>query len=200
MKRLLLILLSLCLIIGCFAGCSHKEEPKVTDEVTQSTEEPKPVFPELEYTDVSAVMLGSYLGKAPEECGIPEDSLFMTGDGVNGYDYVALGEIKGNLTCYRSDNGVYSFIFGSNPYEDNTEFTTALNTVNASIAKGLGLDAKEPTFTGGDTEDAMTAVFEGKGVLISEYQGEGFTVSVTGCGVNGVATIAVECRATESEG
>ena len=68
MKRLLLILLSLCLIIGCFAGCSHKEEPKVTDEVTQSTEEPKPVFPELEYTDVSAVMLGSYLGKAPEEC------------------------------------------------------------------------------------------------------------------------------------
>ena len=200
MKRLLLILLSLCLIIGCFAGCSHKEESKITDEVTQSTEEPKPVFPELEYTDVSAVMLGSYLGKAHEECGIPEDSLLMTGDGVHGYDYVALGEIKGNLTCYWSDNGVYSFIFGSNPYEDNTEFTTALNTVNASIAKGLGLDAKEPTFTGGDTEDAMTAVFEGKGVLMCEYSGVGFTVSVTGCGVNGVATIAVECRATESEG
>ena len=46
----------------------------------------------------------------------------------------------------------------------------------------------------------MTAVFDGKGVLISEYQGEGFSVSVTGCGVNGVVTIAVECRAAESEG
>ena len=52
----------------------------------------------------------------------------------------------------------------------------------------------------GNAWEQMTAVFEGKGVLISEYQGEGFTVSVTGCGVNGVATIAVECRATESEG
>ncbi|MBQ9838025.1 MAG: hypothetical protein IJO56_00815 [Oscillospiraceae bacterium] len=200
MKRLLLILLSLCMVIGCLAGCSHKEEPKVTDEVTQSTEEPKPVFPELEYVDVFGVMFGSNLGKAPEDCGIPEDSIFMSGDGVCGYDYVALGDIKGNLTCYWSESGVYSFIFGSNPYEDNTEFTAALNTVNALIAKRLGVDAKEPTFTGGQTEDAMTAVFEGKGVLICEYQGEGALISVTGCGVNGVATIAVECKTAESEG
>lgn len=200
MKRLLLILLSLCLVISCFVGCSHKEEPNVTDEVTQKTEEPKPLFPETEFTDVTAVMLGTCLGKAPEDCGIPEDSLFMTGDGVHGYDYVALGEIKGNLTCYWSDNGVYSFIFGSNPYEDNTEFTAALNTVNAMVAKGLVLDVKEPIFTGGETEDALTAVFEGKGVMMCEYQGEGFTVSVTGCGVNGVATIVVECRAAEGEG
>ena len=200
MKRLLLILLSLCFIIGCFAGCSHEEELKVTDVVTQNTEEPKPVFPDPEFTDVTAVMLGTCLGKAPEDCGIPEDSLFMTGDGVHGYDYVTLGEIKGNLTCYWSDNGVYSFIFGSNPYEDNAKFTDVFNTVNTLIANGLNTDAKEPTFTGAETEDSMTAVFEGKGVLISEYQGEGFTVSVTGCGVNGVATIAVECRAAESEG
>ena len=200
MKRLLLILLSLCFVVGCFAGCSHKEEPKVTEEVTQATEDTKPVFPALEYTDVSVIMLGSCLSKAPEACGIPEDSLFMTGDGVRAYDYVALGEIKGTLTCYWSDDGVYSFIFGSNPYDDNTEFTNALNTVNTLIASGLNTDAKEPTFTGAETEDAMTAVFEGKGVLISEYQGEGFTISVTGCGVNGVATIAVECKAAESEG
>ncbi len=200
MKRLLLILLSLCLIIGCFAGCTHKEEPEVTEEVTQTTEDPKPVFPDIEYTDISAVMLGSCLGKAPEECGISEDLLFMTGDGVNAYDYVALGDIKGSLTCYWSDNGVYSFIFGSNPYEDNTEFTNALNTVNAMLAKELGLDAKELTFTGSETEDSLTAVFEGKGVMMCEYQGEDFTVSVTGCGVNGVATIAVECRTSESEG
>ena len=172
----------------------------MTDEVTQNTEEPKPVFPDPEFTDVTAVMLGTCLGKAPEDCGIPEDSLFMTGDGVHGYDYVTLGEIKGNLTCYWSDNGVYSFIFGSNPYEDNAKFTDVFNTVNTLIANGLNADAKEPTFTGAETEDAMTTVFEGKGVLISEYQGEGFTVSVTGCGVNGVATIAVECRAAESEG
>lgn len=200
MKRLFLILLTLCLLLCAFAGCAKEAETKDTEPHTNTVTDPEPVIPELTYTDVTHVVLGEYLGKSSDACGLPEDSLFMTGDGVCGYDYISIGTVKGNLTCYFSDSGVYSFIFGSNPFEGNDEFTAAFREVNTAIAGGVNRDAVEPVFTGADTEDSLTAMFDGKGVLISEYETESCVITVTGCGVNGVATIAVECRALDKEG
>lgn len=200
MKRLCFILLSLCLVLCCFAGCTKEENPSETGQTSQVTEEPTPVFPEVECTDVAYLVKGEYLGREITDCGLPEDSLFMIGDGVYGYDYVSLGGIEGTLTCYFADEGVYSFLFGSDPYEKNEAYKSAFETLNDLIASSVGTDVKDPTFTGGETEDEMTALFEGKGVLICEYTADGYTVSVTGCGVNGVATIAIECKTVKKGG
>lgn len=200
MKRLFLILLMLCFLLCSFAGCAKDNKPEGTETPTVSATEPEPIIPELTYTDVTNIVLGNHLGKSPDACGLPEDSVFITGDGVCGYDYVSVDSVQGNLTCYYSDNGVYSFIFGSAPFEGNDEFNATFQELNAIVANGIAMEISEPVYTGAETEDSLTAMFEGKGVLTSEYTTERAVITVTGCGVNGVATVAIECRSLDKEG
>lgn len=201
MKKILCLLLAACFILACFSACA-KDKPDdepVTDNVTE--EAPKPVMPDIEYTDVLDLMNGDLLGKADSECGLPEESLFLTGDNVVGYDYVCIGEAIGNMTLYLTDGVVSSYVFGSAPYENTDEFQRAFDEMNGNISDCFGTDIKASAFHGGNSEeDAMESLFAGKCVMTAEYVTDEFTVTVTGCGVNGVATIVVECKAIGTEG
>ena len=122
MKKILCLLLAACFILACFSACA-KDKPDdepVTDNVTE--EAPKPVMPDIEYTDVLDLMNGDLLGKAESECELPEESLFLTGDNVVGYDYVCIGDAIGNMTLYLTGGVVSSYVFGSAPYDNTDEF------------------------------------------------------------------------------
>lgn len=201
MKKILYLLLVFCYILVCFSACA-KDKPQdepITDSVTE--EVPKPVIPDIEYTDVLDLMNGDLLGKADSECGLPEESLFLTGDNVVGYDYVCIGDAIGNMTLYLTDGVINSYVFGSAPYDNADEFQRAFDEMNSNISDCLGAEVKASSFHGGSSdEDAMESLFAGKGVMTAEYVTDEFTVAVTGCGVNGVATIVVECKAIGAEG
>lgn len=201
MKKILCLLLMACCIVSCFAACSNDKpaDESVTDAVTPASEVPK--VPDIEYTDILDLMNGDLLGKSDSECGLPEDSLFLTGDDVVGFDYVCIGDAIGNITFYLKDGLISSYVFGSAPYRTVDEFSTAFDTINGSISDCLGTDVKASSFQGGSSEeDAMESLFAGQGVMIAEYVTDNYTVSVNGCGVNGVATVVVECKAIGTEG
>ena len=201
MKRILCLLLMVCCLATCFVACSKEAPPDnpVTDVVTNESE--VPATPDIEYTDVLELMNGDLLGKSDSECGLPEESLFLTGDNVVGYDYVCIGDVIGNMTFYLKDGLVTSYVFGSAPYSTVDEFSTAFDTMNGSVSDCIGTDVKASAFHGGSSdEDAMESLFAGKGVMTAEYVTDDYVVTVTGCGVNGVATLVVECKAVGTEG
>ncbi len=200
MKKFLLILLASLLVLTVFAGCGSKEDPAPQETSSESVTEAKPVMPEIEYTDVTSLMFGELLGKNVDACGLPQDSVFLTGDYVTGFDYMCMGDITGNLTCYLGENGITSYVFGSDPFDNVESFSDALNVVNDSIAGGLGQKVASTEFYGGSDEDQMEALFSGQGTVKAEYKTDTVTVTVTGCGVNDVATIVVECSANRTEG
>lgn len=201
MKRILCMLLMVCCLVTCFAACS-KETPTEDPATDAVTNEPEvPVTPDIEYTDVLKLMNGDLLGKSDSECGLPEESLFLTGDNVVGYDYVCIGDVIGNMTFYLKDGLVTSYVFGSAPYSTAEEFSTVFDAMNASISGYLDTEVKESVFHGGSSdEDTMESLFAGKGVMTAEYVTDDYIVTVTGCGVNVVATLVVECKAVGTEG
>lgn len=201
MKRLFYVLLILLLVIAAFAGCSKNNVSESTTPITPAETEPEPIMPELEYTDVTAMMHGELLGKKVETCGLPQDNVFLEGDNVTGFDYLCMGDVVGNMTCYFDENGITSYTFGSQPFENAEAFENAFNVINDSIAGGLGQNVAEATFYGGATDkDQMESLFGGSGIIKAEYKTADVIVTVTGCGVNNVATIVVECAAVNTEG
>ena len=146
-------------------------------------------------------MNGEFLGKSITECNFPEDSLFLTGDNVVGYDYVCIENTQGNITFYLEDGYISSYVFGSVPYSDVNEYKNALEVVNKKIAELLKTNEKEFEFGGGSSkEDEMESLFSGKCIAKAEYSHSSSKITVTGCGINGVATIVVECKAFKTEG
>ena len=201
MKRFFLILLALLMVAAVFSGCSKNDVSESTTPIAPTETEPKPVAPELEYTDVTSMMYGELLGKKVDNCGLPQDSLFLEGDKVKGFDYLCMGDVVGNVTCYFDESGITSYTFGSQPFDNAETFKTAYDIINDSIAGGLGQDVAASTFHGGSNdEDQMESLFKGNGVIKSVYKTADVVVTVTGCGVNNVATIVIECAAVGTEG
>lgn len=201
MKKILCLILTICIALVCFSACTENKpaEEQATHNVTD--EAPEPLMPEIEYTDVLYLMDGELLGKADSECGLPEESLFLTGDNVVGYDYVCIGDAIGNITFYLTDDVITSYVFGSAPYDNADEFQCAFDEMNGKISDCLGTEIKSSSFHGGSPEeDTMESLFAGKSVMVADYVTDDFTVSVSGCGVNGIATIVVECKLIEAEG
>ena len=200
MKRFFLILLALLMVLAVFSGCGKKDASESTAPITPTETEPKPVMPELEYTDVTSMMCGELLGKKVEACGLPQDSVFLEGEQVTGFDYLCMGDVVGNVTCYFDENGITSYIFGSQPFDNVEDFKNAFDTINESIAGGLAQDVANASFYGGSNdEDKMESLFDGDGTIKAEYKTAEAIVTVTGCGVNNVATVIVECSAVEVE-
>lgn len=201
MKRIFLILLSLLMVLSVFVGCSKNDVSESTVPVTPVETEPEPVMPELEYTDVSKMMFGELLGKTAETCGLPQDNVFLEGDKVIGFDYLCMGDVVGNMTCYFDESGITSYTFGSQPFENAETFENAFDIINDSVAEGLGQEVVASTYYGGSNdEDRMESLFAGNGIIKAEYKTADVVVTVTGCGVNNVATIVIECAAVRSEG
>ncbi len=197
LATLIVTLICTVAISVLFTGCKKTDEaPQITEN--SETETAAPETPEIEYSSVLSLVCGDLLGKNEETVGLPNELVFLTGDNVIGYDYVSVGDVKGNLTCYLNESGIYSGVFGSGPYETQDAFSAALSQVNEIIAEQLGVEKKSPEFSGGDEEvDELESLFSGKGVMLAEYETDTAIVSVTGCGVNGIATIVVECRAVD---
>ena len=82
MKRLFIILLALLMVLMTITGCSKNNISESTTPITPVETEPEPIMPELEYTDVTAMMYGELLGKKVETSGLPQDSIFLEGDQV----------------------------------------------------------------------------------------------------------------------
>ncbi|MBQ6688871.1 MAG: hypothetical protein IJN02_06490 [Bacteroidales bacterium] len=201
MKRLFIILLALLMVLMTITGCSKNNISESTTPITPVETEPEPIMPELEYTDVTAMMYGELLGKKVETCGLPQDSIFLKGDKVVGFDYLCMGDVVGNMTCYFDENDITSYTFGSQPFDNAEAFENAFNVINDGIAGGLGQNVAEATFYGGTTDkDQMESLFGGSGIIKAEYKTADVVVTVTGCGVNNVATIVVECAAVKTEG
>lgn len=201
MKRLFIILLTLLMVLMTITGCSKNNISESTTPITPVETEPEPIMPELEYTDVTAMMYGELLGKKVETCGLPQDSIFLEGDKVVGFDYLCMGDVVGNMTCYFEENGITSYTFGSQPFDNAETFENAFNVINDSIAGGLGQNVAASTFYGGsEDKDQMESLFNGGGIIKAEYKTTDVVVTVTGCGVNNVATIVVECSAVKMEG
>lgn len=201
MKRIFFILLALLLVLATLVGCSKKNVSESVEPITPNETEPQPLMPELEYTDVTSMMFGELLGKKVDNCGLPQDSVFLEGDYVKGFDYLCMGDVIGNVTCYFSEDGITSYTFGSQPFDNAETFKMAFDVINDSIAGGLGKDVAASTFYGGSNEeDQMESLFSGSGVIKAEYKTDDVIVTVTGCGVNDVATIVVECSMPRTEG
>ena len=201
MKRFFLILLALLMVLAVLSGCSKNNGSESTTPITPTETEQKPVMPELEYTDVTSMMYGELLGKKVETCGLPQDSVFLEGEQVTGFDYLCMGDVVGNVTCYFDEDGITSYTFGSQPFENAEDFKNAFDIINDSIAGGLGQDVAASTFYGGsDAEDQMESLFGGRGTIKATYKTADAAVTVTGCGVSNVATIVLECAAVRTEG
>lgn len=201
MKRLFIILLVLVMVLATITGCSKNNVSESTTPITPVETEPEPVMPDLEYTYVTEMMYGALLGKTVETCGLPQDNVFLEGDKVVGFDYLCMGDVVGNMTCYFDENGITSYTFGSQPFDNAEIFENTFDVINDSIAGGLGLDVAASTFYGGsDDQDQMESLFNGGGIIKAEYETADVVVTVTGCGVNNVATIVVECAAVRTEG
>ncbi len=193
MKKLIILFLCFVTVISLFAGCTQDEKsPETTD--LPITEPSAPQMPEIEYTDVVSLICGDIIGKPEDNFGLPEELVFLTGENVIGYDYVSVGDLIGNLTCYYDETGIYSAAFGSAPYKNKDEFSSAFEVVSQLISEKLGVEITETTFNGGnEDEDKLESLFAGKCIMIAEYKTSKATVKVTGGGVNGMATVVVEC-------
>ena len=200
MKRILFILLALLMVLALLAGCGQKNDSETTTPITPVETEPEPVMPEIEYIDVTGMMFGELLGQNVETCGLPQDNVFLTGDNVTGFDYLCMGDVVGNMTCYFDESGITSYTFGSQPFDNAETFENAFNVINDSIADGLGKEVAATTFNGSSDKDQMESLFSGSGIIKAEYKTADVVVTVTGCGVNNVATIVVECVAVRTEG
>ena len=204
MKRMLWLALIFFCIFLCLIACAKDKQiaetlkNAVPDKIEQTEQ---PFVPEIECGDILAFMNGEFLGKSITECNFPEDSLFLTGDNVVGYDYVCIENTQGNITFYLEDGYISSYVFGSVPYSDVNEYKNALEVVNKKIAELLKTNEKEFEFGGGSSkEDEMESLFSGKCIAKAEYSHSSSKITVTGCGINGVATIVVECKAFKTEG
>lgn len=201
MKRLFIMLLVLLIVLATITGCSKDNVSESTTPITPVETEPELVMPELEYTDVTSMMYGELLGKTVETCGLPQDNIFLEGDEVVGFDYLCMGDVVGNMTCYFDESGITSYTFGSQPFDNAETFENTFDVINDCIAGGLSLDVAASTFYGGsDDQDQMESLFNGGGIIKAEYKTEDAVVTVTGCGINNVATIVVECAAVRTEG
>lgn len=201
MKRLFIMLLVLLIVLATITGCSKDNISESTTPITPVETEPELVMPELEYTDVTSMMYGELLGKTVETCGLPQDNIFLEGDEVVGFDYLCMGDVVGNMTCYFDESGITSYTFGSQPFDNAETFENTFDVINDCIAGGLSLDVAASTFYGGsDDQDQMESLFNGGGIIKAEYKTEDAVVTVTGCGINNVATIVVECAAVRTEG
>ena len=199
MKPIYIVLLLLVFLM--LTGCSDKPDPISTD-LPEISEEAAPLIPEQEYYEIGEQLIGgSWIGGSPSEFGIPEDNIFATDSELVSYDYVSVFGTEGNIAFYLRDEKVSKCVFGSNPYDDRTVYTEALNLVNKSIAEALGQEVKELIFTGhDDTEDEWDLFYQGGGTFTVDYEKNGFAVSVRGIGINSMATVVVECCPADREG
>lgn len=199
MKPIYIVLLLLALLL--LAGCSNKPDP-VSTELPEVAQDPAPLIPEQEYHEIGTLLIGgTWLNGKPSDFGIPEDNIFVTDSELVSYDYVSLFGTEGNIAFYLRDEKIDKCVFGSNPYDDRTVFSEALNLVNKSVAETMGTAVKEPVFTGhDDTEDEWELFYNGGGTFTAEYVLNGISVSVRGIGVNSMATIVVECHPADREG
>ena len=193
MKFIICICMCLFLMLG-LAGCSGGNSVDKSDSSVSASSE-QPLMPELEYTDISELLLkGKAFGKGITECGLPPENLFVEDEKMQGYDYVSLFGLEGTLSVYLSDGNVTSFVFGSNPFESKEEFRQAFDNMNKQIAEKTGMETVLPVLFGAQGDgDEVDKVFSGTGVLSAEYKLSEISLSVKSCGVNETATIVVEC-------
>ena len=199
MKPIYIVILLLVFLM--LTGCSDKPDTISTD-LPEISEEASPLIFEQEYHEIGEKLIGgSWIGGSPSEFGIPEDNIFVTDSELVSYDYVSVFGTEGNIAFYLRDEKVSKCVFGSNPYDERTIYTEALNLVNKFVAEAFGQEAKELIFTGyDDTEDEWDLFYNGAGSFTADYEENGFTVSVRGSGVNSMATIVVECHPSDREG
>lgn len=199
MKPIYIVLLLLVFLM--LTGCSENPDP-ISIDLSENDEEAVPLIPEQEYHEIGEQLIGGgWMNRKPSDFGIPEDNIFVTDSELVSYDYVSLFGTEGNIAFYLRDEKISKCVFGSNPYDDRTVFSEALNLVNKSVAEAAGQEVKELTFTGhDDTEDEWELFYNGGGTFKAEYELNGLSLSVEGIGVNSMATIVVECHPADREG
>lgn len=192
MKKILCFGICMILLVAV-AGCTNAEAPDTTAETVHS-DEPQPLMPEIESTDIGGLMLDkTAFGKPVSECGLPQENLFIEDEKMQGYDYVSLCGIDGSLSVYLENGIISSFVFGSSPYDDKAEYSEAFNNANKLIAELCGQPLTEPVYNGEQSEnDEIDRVFDGSGIMSVGYSAGNVVVTVRSCGVNGAATIVVE--------
>ncbi len=199
MKLIYIVLLLLVFLM--LTGCSDKPDP-ISADLPINDEEAAPLIPEQEYHEIGEQLIGGgWMNGKPSDFGIPEDNVFLTDNELVSYDYVSLFGTQGNIAFYLCDEKVAKCVFGSNPYDDRTVFSEALDFVNKSVAETVRQEVRELTFTGqDDSEDEWELFYNGGGTFKAEYEFQGLSLSVEGIGVNSMATIVVECHPADREG
>lgn len=196
-------LLTIVILILAFIFTSCATVPEDISSPLQTTYDEDPLlFPAQEYTEIGEAFAGGRLiDIKPAYAGIPEENVFAADEHLVSYDYVMLFSIKGNIAFYLENQKCASCVFGSEVYNDISDYKVALTTMNISISEALGVDIRGLIFTGeNEIEDDWEQLFEGHGSFVSEYKANGYSVSVKGIGVNGTATIVVECHKAGNEG
>lgn len=196
MKLIHVVLLLLVFLL--LTACSANPNTDPTD-LTVSSQEAVPLIPEQEYHEIGEQFVGgNWINESPSVFGIPEDNIFVTDSELVSYDYVSFFGTEGNVALYLQDEKIAKCVFGSNPFDDRTVFSEALNLVNNSVAETLGTEVKEMVFIGhDDSEDEWELFYNGGGSFASEYAVNGIFVSVRGIGINSMATVVVECHPTD---
>ena len=191
-----LIHVVLLLLVFLFLTACSANPNTVSTDLTASSQEAVPLIPEQEYHEIGEQLVGgNWMNESPSVFGIPEDNIFVTDSELVSYDYVSLFGTEGNVALYLQDEKIAKCVFGSNPFDDRTVFSEALNLVNNSVAETLGTEAKEMVFVGhDDSEDEWELFYNGGGSFASEYAVNGIFVSVRGIGINSMATVVVECH------
>ncbi len=191
MKPFLYILLCVLLIV-VLSGCDDKP----VDIPAESTPAAAaPFMPEMSYTPIDSDFLtGAYIGKEVSALTVPPENVFINSEKMVGYDYVSLCEVQGNLSVYVDNGQITSYVFGSTPFKDKEQFRESFDAVNQKVAELLSVDKAETVFVGQlDDGDEVDTVFAGNGILKAKYQQDGYSVSVSCCGVSEAATVIVEC-------
>lgn len=191
--KILYVLICILLFLAMTA-CESQENAEIVTDVNSSAEQ-KMLMPEMEYAEIAEKMLhADTYGKPISECGLNEENVYLSDEKMYCYDYVSLFDVHGTLSVYLSESKVSSIVFGSEPFEDIAKFQKTYADINEKTAGALEQNIKEPSFRGAAADqDESERLLNGTGYYLTEYETDVVRISVKSCGVNGVATIVVEC-------
>lgn len=192
MKVLYILLCFLALF--ALSGCED-HVPVETTVDKDHTEQPAPLIPEPEYTEISEQIFGADIyGKAIGECGFNEENCFLKDEKVCGYDYVSLFGVKGTLSVYLDEGRISLIVFGSEPFDKAAAFNDSYADMNEQLSEEIGADMISPVLMGADETDGdAEMLLNGSGYYLSEYRTDTIHAELKSCGVKGTATIVVEC-------
>lgn len=192
MKALYILLCFLALF--ALSGCEDRGAVETSVDKGH-TEQPAPLIPELEYTEISGQIFSADIyGKAIKECDFNEENCFLKDERVYGYDYVSLFGVKGTLSVYLDEGRISSIVFGSEPFNKTADFNDSYADMNEQLSEKIGADIVSPVLMGADeTDDDAEMLLNGNGYYLSEYRSDTIHAELKSCGVKGTATIVVEC-------